>query len=74
MAIRRLPPSGLSMGRPGEGLVPEYERRTVAAAAGLPWEQFDGLPTAEQAGYIAWHRARGWAEALESWSRLTKSS
>lgn len=74
MAIRRLPPSGLSMSRPGEGLIPEFERRTVAAAANLTWDAFDSLPTPEQAAYIAWHRARTWSEALEQWSRLTKSS
>lgn len=73
MAIRRLPPSGLAMRRPAEGLVPEFERRSVAAAVALPWEAFDALPTPEQAAYVAWHRARQWSEALEQWSRLTKS-
>jgi hypothetical protein len=62
------------MGRPAEGLVPEFERRSVAAAAGLSWEAFDALPTPEQAAYVAWHRARSWSDALEHWSRLTKSS
>lgn len=62
------------MARPAEGQVPEFERRTVAAAVGLPFEGFADLPTVEQAGHIAWHRARGWVEALERWARLTKSS
>ena len=74
VAIRRLPPSGLSMRRPAEGLVPEFERRTVAAAAHIPFEAFCELPTSEQAGHIAWHRVREWAAALEQWARVTKSS
>lgn len=58
------------MARPGPDLVPEFERRTAAAEAGIPYPEFADLPTFEQARVIAWQRARGWIASLEAWERV----
>lgn len=62
----------MSYARPYDGAVPEFELRSAAYEAAVPWETFRELPTREQAGYVAHRRARSWIAALDAWEQRKK--